>query len=451
MSEGSGSFTVQDAPSLLHPSFDKEKLEAVVHDHDKPSDANFVEPSNQGLARMYDGGRRAWLTIFGAWMIQFCTYGYVSAFGIYQDYYTRVFLSQETPSNISWIGSFQLFMQYAPGFLIGRAFDAGYFHHMIALGTILQVFSMLMLSLARQHHYYQVFLTQALGMGLGQSLLFLPSLTIIGHHFKRRRALATGISVSGASVGGIVWPILLNQLSQRTSFANAIRVTAALNGVMLLASNFLMKTSPTQQGLISRNPDFRAIFTDSAYLVSIASAFCINLGLFFPYFYLQLYAVDLGIDSTEAFYSIAIVNAGSVLGRLLPNFFADKIGPYNMLLPCLFISSAVAFAMFGVSNFTGVILFGLFYGFWSGSYVSLIPSLLAQLSTHVGEQGTRMGIAFSIVGISMLVGTPIEGGLLRNHDAQFSWSKSIIFCGYGTMWRSRDDYLALSIRLSGQS
>ena len=26
----------------------------------------------------------------------------------------------------SWIGSFQLFMQYAPGILVGRAFDAGY-------------------------------------------------------------------------------------------------------------------------------------------------------------------------------------------------------------------------------------------------------------------------------------------------------------------------------------
>lgn len=86
---------------------------------------------------------------------------------------------------------------------------------MIAIGSTLQVVSMLMLSLARQHKYYevhpilylykdnltfldvvQVFLAQAIGMGLGQSLLFLPSLSIIGHYFKRRRALATGVAVS---------------------------------------------------------------------------------------------------------------------------------------------------------------------------------------------------------------------------------------------------------------
>jgi hypothetical protein len=34
------------------------------------------------------------------------------------------------------------------------------------------------------------------GSGIGQSLLFLPSLSIIGQHFKRHRAFATGIGVS---------------------------------------------------------------------------------------------------------------------------------------------------------------------------------------------------------------------------------------------------------------
>ena len=42
-----------------------------------------------------------------------------------------------------------------------------------------------------------------------------------------------------------------------------------------------------------------------------------------------------------------------------------------------------------------------------------------------------MGIAFSIVGISLLLGTPIEGALLRMRTADdgFLWFKSIIFCG----------------------
>lgn len=144
----------------------------------------------------------------------------------------------------------------------------------------------------------QVFLAQAIGTGIGQGLLFLPSLIIIGHHFRRRRALATGIAVcvsfysgpaeiskaatcailQGASVGGITWPIMLNQLSQRTTFANAIRATAALAGILLLIANLIMKTRPyTRQNPGSapldapNKPNINAILCDTAYMVSIAA------------------------------------------------------------------------------------------------------------------------------------------------------------------------------------
>lgn len=64
---------------------------------------------------------------------------------------------------------------------------------------------------------------------------------------------------------------------------------------------------------------------------------------------------------------VALLNTGSVFGRLLPNFFADKIGTFNMLVPCIFISSALVFAMLGLKDFAGVTVFAILYGFWSGS------------------------------------------------------------------------------------
>ena len=46
-----------------------------------------------------------------------------------------------------------------------------------------------------------------------------------------------------------------------------------------------------------------------------------------------------------------------------------------------------------------------------------------------------MGIAFSIVGMSLLLGTPVEGALLhmRSADDGFLWLGSIIFCGVGSV------------------
>jgi hypothetical protein len=161
---------------------------------------------------------------------------------------------------------------------------------------------------------------------------------------------------------------------------------------------------------------------------------------------------------------LAILNAGSVLGRILPNFVADTFGVYNMLIPCLLASAILMFGIFGLKSFAAIVIFGLLFGFTSGACtshynivfivltcsadVSLIPSLLAQLSTHIGELGwvtsslslhhlfrcvsrIRMGIAFSVVGIAMLIGTPIEGALLgRTADRRiFIWWKAILFSG----------------------
>ncbi|KAJ7889586.1 MFS general substrate transporter [Mycena leptocephala] len=405
---------------------DHTAVSAIVHEYD---DKKYVlELSPHSILDEDEGCRTAWLTILGTFLIQFCTLGNINAFGVYQDYYTRYSLSNKTPSDISWIGSFQLCMQYAPGIIVGRAFDAGYFHHMIALGSILQVASIFMISLTQWHQYYQVFLAQAVASGIGQSLLFLPSLSIIGQHFKRNRAFATGIGVSGASLGGVIWPIVLNQLSKRTSFNNAVRATGAIAGVLLVIANLVMKTKAHPTGATALKPKLKVILTDWAFMSSIAGAFVVGLGLFFPYFYLQLYAVDKGIDENIAFYVLAIMNAGSVGGRT-SNFIADRVGPYNMLIPCLAISSALTFSIFGLKSCAGVVIFAALYGFWSGSYVSLIPTLIVQSASHCGEHGTRMGVAFSLVSASMLIGTPISGALLHSVTGNYMWYKAIVFCG----------------------
>ena len=87
-------------------------------------------------------------------------------------------------------------------------------------------------------------------MGLAVGLLFLPSLSIVSHHFRARRALATGIAVSGASCGGIVFPIMLNRLFAHPAvgFANGVRVSGVVCAVLLAAANACMRTRPPGEG-----------------------------------------------------------------------------------------------------------------------------------------------------------------------------------------------------------
>ncbi|KAI0926615.1 hypothetical protein AcV7_005507 [Taiwanofungus camphoratus] len=389
-----------------------------------------------------DGGSTAWLTILGAWMVQFCTFGYINAFGVYQDYYTTTFLAQKSSSEISWIGSLQLCLMYAPGVFVGRAFDAGYFHHLEIAGSILYVVCVFMLSLTKANQYYQVFLAQAVGMGLGLGMTFLPSLSIVSHHFRRRRALAIGIVSSGSSVGGIVFPIMLNRLFQspHVGFANGVRASGAVVGSLLLLGNCLMRTrlpSKRQTGMAHLAwRDVRNIIWDGAYLWSIVGAFFTSLGVYVPLFYLQLFAADHGVNARITTYALAILNAGGVVGRLLPPFLADEIGIYNMLLPSIFMSAALIFSIFGATTSAGVVLVALLFGFSCGAYTSLIPSLLVTLSSTLSELGVRMGFAYSVVAVATLTGNPIAGALLgtgRGDSQSLTWWRAIIFAGICTI------------------
>lgn len=159
-----------------------------------------------------------------------------NAFGVYQDYYVRVFLTNYTPSDIGWIGSVQLFFQFSMGIVSGKLFDAGHFYPMMIGASALYVFCYYMLSLAHEGQYYQVFLAQGIGAGIALGFLFLPAVGVIAHHFRRRRSFAMGIVVSGSSCGGLVFPVMLNRIIERQGFHAATRgVSYLVTGLMVLA------------------------------------------------------------------------------------------------------------------------------------------------------------------------------------------------------------------------
>lgn len=70
-----------------------------------------------------EGGLEAWLVVTGAMIVLGCSFGAVSAFGVYETYYLGHQLSHKTPSDIAWIGSIQLFMMFGSGLAAGSLFD----------------------------------------------------------------------------------------------------------------------------------------------------------------------------------------------------------------------------------------------------------------------------------------------------------------------------------------
>ncbi|KAK1218845.1 hypothetical protein PQX77_018461 [Marasmius sp. AFHP31] len=363
-----------------------------------------------------DGGRDAWMTVLGSWFVLFGAFGYLYAFGVYEDYYTRVYLTNHTPSSIAWIGSFQLMMPFALGVVSGKLFDEGHFHIVQVVGGLLFAFSLFMLSLAQPGKYYQIFLSQGLGMGIGLGLIFVPSVGIMVHHFKKRKGLASGVALSGASVGSIIFPIMLNNLIPSVGFAQAVRATAYIVLGTLIIGNCLMRTRlPPRRKRRNQTPppDIRSFLKDPPYMFAVLGALIASLGFYFPVIYLQLYSVTHSVDRNLAFYSLAILNGASAIGRVLGNYLADIYGAFNIQVPCTVAIGALVWAVLGVNDSGSLIAVSILYGIFSGAWLALAFACFSSLSSGPEEVGARTGLGLALSSVGSLADSIFGFRLIR--------------------------------------
>ncbi|PFH48946.1 hypothetical protein AMATHDRAFT_148803 [Amanita thiersii Skay4041] len=403
----------------------------TIHDPEQVNEKYSKEFSSEDQPlppTVSDSGLRAWLVVLGSFLAQFCTFGYTNAFGVYNDYYVREYLSEYTSSQISWIGSVQLLLTLSTGLFTGRAFDAGYFYHMTIVGGFTLVFSLFMLSLTHPQQYYQVFLCQGLLTSIGIGLVHVPSLAILSQYFKRNRALTMGISTSGAAFGGTIHPIMLNKLFHgRIGFHNGIRASAGFILGLMVLSVALMKPAlpPTkQEGSLFR--DFRKFLREPPYLLTTIGTCFIICGFYFPVFFLQLSAIQQGISPRLAFYSLTILNGASVVGRIVPNLVVHRSGVFNAVIFCTIACSALVFCDLAVKNAVGIVMFALVYGFFNGTYAGLVAPMAASLAKNDSEIGARMGVCFTFTGTCSISYLPIAGAFL---SASFDWWKPFLFSG----------------------
>ncbi|KAF9557283.1 MFS general substrate transporter [Agrocybe pediades] len=374
-----------------------------------------------------EGGYQAWATAFGAFLIQICGFGYTTSFGVFQDYYVRVHLTNESASAISWIGSVNAFLVIGGGIVTGRIYDKGYFYTLMYTGALLISFSLFMLSLTKPNHYYQVLLSQGFGVGIGIGMMYVPSIAILSHYFQRRRILVMTIVATGSSLGSTIHPIMLNNTLDRLGFPVASRANAGLISGLLLISCLLMRTRlPPPETSQDLGKALRKFTRDKAYVCCVLGFFFFVIGLYFPTFYLQLDSIKHGLSPSFSFYSLVIMNASSCIGRITAALAAAHVGTGNLVVGSTGACCALIFGMIGVKSVASVVIIAVFYGFSSGVYVSLMAPMVATLADDFSEIGLRMGIGFTLAGVGGLIGTPIDGALLAQ---SYHWARPAAFSG----------------------
>ncbi|KAG9234021.1 MFS general substrate transporter [Amylocarpus encephaloides] len=372
-----------------------------------------------------DGGFVAWSQVAMGFLLMFSSWGLINAWGIFQTYYNQP-PSLGSQSSISWIGSTQSCLLLLSGAIWGRAIDAGYARLLTIIGSIMIVLSLFMTSLSGSSHpadaqtgkqhlvFWQIFLSQGVLGGLGMGLTFLTSVGIPATYFMKRRALATGIVTTGSSLGGIIYPIAFERLLRTYGFRWALRIVGFVALATLAIACFLVQQR-TDLPKKAKAPliQFRAL-TEPRYRMYVLGMMCSFMGCYIPYYYLQSRIKDEDVDlkGLEGFYFISLLSAGGVAGRVVPNYLADKIGPIFVHATCVLTGGILIFAWPFILSLQGLIAFSLFYGFFSGAFISLPPATVASVTPDMSRFGARLGLAATINGLGLLAGPPIAGAVI---------------------------------------
>ncbi|KAK7909086.1 hypothetical protein PG985_014964 [Apiospora marii] len=376
-------------------------------------------PGSHKLRRSH----RAWGVVLGGFINYFATFGLLNTFGLFQTFYQTELLQGTSSSTISWIGSIQLFLLFIGGMAVGPAFDKVGARRLTVPGTLLYVLAFMFTSLGTR--FYQILLAQGFLYGIASALLFYPTISVINVWFDKNRGLALGIVVSGSSIGGIVWPIVIEKLIGRVGFGWAMRVVGFICLGVLSASSALVVESPKPP---RRRDDSQAVQDDkqtvgakaellnTGYLLLAAGFTFAYLGMFIPFYYIPLYGIDHGFSFDMATNLLSILNAGSFVGRLASGFLSDMFG-VGTLLFCLLV----------MKTKPTIIAFSVLYGLFTGGLISLQSGCVARITANVDIIGLKIGVLMAICSVGALAGGPVGGALVAHDNG--GYTAMIIFSG----------------------
>ncbi|KAF4964309.1 hypothetical protein FSARC_7754 [Fusarium sarcochroum] len=416
----------------------------ILGDITAPSDDDGPNVSSRVLRRITsrstvapgpapDGGFRAWMCVLGThlvvmntWYVKYFTSseavgpstntsrGVINSFGVFQSYYVEAL--QRPPSDIAWIGSVEIFFLFFIGTFTGRLTDAGFFRPIAIIGSVLIVLGTLITSICTQ--YWQIFLAQGVCVGLGNGCLFCPTIAIVSTYFYKHRSMAIGLTACGSATGGVIFPSLVRELLPQIGYGWTMRVIGFIQAACLIVSLVSLKPRlpPRKAGRMVE----WAAFKELEYTFYAIGTFMCFWGVYFAFFFAATYARDIhGMSYTESLNLLMIMSGVGILGRLVPNYFADRIGASTVFVPTAGLGALLLFCWIAIDSQPGLYVWVAVSGPALGGIQSMFPSALASLTDDPSKQGTRIGMIFTIVSFAVLTGSPIAGTLISSMQGRY--------------------------------
>ncbi|KAJ5708788.1 MFS general substrate transporter [Penicillium malachiteum] len=447
-------------PSALSSRHDS-TVYPSVHDDEAPQSAfTIIEPPAQQSSvtthilepfpddQFPDGGLRSWSVIAGSFFLLMSTYGLMNSTGVLQSYFATHQLSDYSTSVVGWIPGLFLFFGLGLSAQVGSMFDRYGPTGILTAGTICYVAGLLILAECRL--YWHFLLTMGIVTGTGAALLSTVALAAVPHWFNQKVGMAMGTAMAGAGLGGVAFPLILRSAFTSLGYKWTIRLLALIVGILCVFGILLVR-SRLPKGRSKSTINLRA-FKDTRFTWLTLGTFSLELEVFAGIGLYPTYVVMQGFSTSTSVILLAVLNVFSTVGRLIAGRVADKYGRINTQAALIMLGVLAVFLIwlpFG-GTLAGLYMFSIVFGLASGSFLSLAPACIGQIS-KASEVGGRFGACYSIVSIATLICIPIGGEMLQavGSRAMVAYLGSVLIIALGMFVMAR--WACLSYRWRWQA
>lgn len=220
-------------------------LSGYAHAVEGSTTTNPTNPSSE-IDKRYDdetypdGGLRAWLVVLGSFFLLFATFGFQASVGLFQLHLSLNQLSDSSQSRIAWIPSMFIFLSLALSIQTGAIFDRYGASYILLFGSIGYLLTFILL--AQCTSYVGFMLCLGVLGGVSSAALITVSQGVISHWFKKRRGQASGLAMLGSALGGILFPLILKPLLEKSSWAWAMRILGLIVLLCLVPGNLFCRS-----------------------------------------------------------------------------------------------------------------------------------------------------------------------------------------------------------------
>lgn len=367
------------------------------------------------------------LYYFLHFIVVFLNFSLASTWGIIQEGWNKEFNGNFSQLSLSWVGSILISFAYASGPLNKTLRSFLGLKSLLMLGNILEFIGLMCASFSQE--YWQLILTSGVISGIGISLIYMNIVGIPSQWFYKKRGLSNGIMMSSIGVGGLVFSPVVQLLIEKYNVRWCYRILSIIFIIGNTLAIFLIKNNKKITSItMTKNLFDLSFFKNKKFLIFIIGNFLCVMIYMVPFVYLTRYSEKINISSYSSSIIISIMNGLNAIGRISMGYMGDKYGHINILVISIFLSSlSILLIWLFSTTYILILIFGIIYGFISGSYWSLLVPICGKL-TDVSNLINGINIIYFVNFIGYLVGIPIAElifGLQTNTLNTFL----ILYCG----------------------